>query len=450
MVSVYVGRCERDGVDEVTRHVRAALDALDVAPPGGDVLLQPACPWSHPRYAPDACTEPATVEGVARAFDGAPLVLGIQSLPGFPTRYTAPRAGYDEMSRRIGARQVRFDETAFRRSPDATLGGAGTQAGEDATETTLSVSAAWRDAGFRISIPRLAGSTALPFAGATRHLYDLVPQATQTAEHHRIEEAVGVLARVAPPDLIVLDAIRATHEGGELSGLPVELGIVVIGTDPIAVDLVGAAAYGVPDTELAFLRGAATDGDAPRSASEVDVIGDLTLGDVQALATRVHRMDPNPEAFPRPAKIRVARSPRTRLSGPSGTLTEVFAILRRAGIALDGARETTLVLGPAEAIPDGTTDYSTIVFLGDTARGDYKGYSRVVRLQGRNLTVSQVLQDVPFAMTVGNVRSELGWQFLAAGWAAGLARAFGSVGRVGAGRSVPPAAKGGGEGIREN
>ena len=446
MVSVYVGRCEGTDADEVTRHVRAGFDALGVAPSrAGDVILQPACPWSHPRYAPDACTEPATIEGIAHAFGDSRLSLGIQSLPGFPTRYTAAKTGYDALAGRIGASVVRFDEASFRRMPDAMLGGPSTEPGEDATQTPLSVADGWRAASFRVSVPRLVGSTTLPFAGALRHLYDVLPQGLQTEQHHRIGEAIGVLARVATPDLIVLDGIRATHEGGELSGTPLDLGVLMIGTDPVAVDLVAAAAYGVPEGELSWMPAATARGDAPRSVSDVEIVGDLSLADVRGLADRVRRLDPNPERFPLPAKVRVARSPKTRLSGPSGALTEVFAMLRRAGIALDGARETTLVLGPADAIPDGTTDYSTIVFMGDTARGDYKGYSRVVRLQGRNLPVSQVLQDVPFAMTVANVRSELGWQFLAAGWAASLSRLLGGGRRVGAGESPPLQTEGGGD-----
>jgi cellulase/cellobiase CelA1 len=48
-------------------------------------------------------------------------------------------------------------------------------------------------------------------------------------------------------------------------------------------------------------------------------------------------------------------------------------------------------------------------------------------------------------MTVANVRSELGWQFVAAGWAASIARLTRGVGRVGAGGSSSPAAKGGGD-----
>src|SRR6266542_7147609 len=151
MVSVYVGRCDRDAVDDVARHVGAALDALAVARPAqADVLIQPACPWSHPRYAPDACTEPATVEAVGRALDGKTLVLGVQSLPGFPTRYATARAGYVDVVRRLDAREVRFDEAAFRDVPGATIGGS-----EGTSGTVLAIPSAWNDASFRVSIPRL-------------------------------------------------------------------------------------------------------------------------------------------------------------------------------------------------------------------------------------------------------------------------------------------------------
>ncbi len=435
MASVYVGSCDPGDVDAIARHVQSALEALGVVRPPGDVLLQPTCAWSHPRYAPDACTEPSTIEGLARAFEGSPLVLGTQSLPGFPTRYTTRQAGYDRLAARLSARLIRFDEAAFRPVAGATIG----RPDGGAREATLELPAAWSAAGFRVSIPRLSGSTILPFAGAVRHLYDLLPQAIQAAEHHRIVEALEILARIAAPDLIVLDATRATHEGGELSGKPVDLGSLIIGTDAVAVDRVAAAAYGVSDAEMGFL------GNAPRTIADVEILGDLSLDAIREHSHRIHRLDPNPEAFPVPAKVRVARSPRARLTGPAGALTEVLAMLRLAGISLDAARETTFVLGPAEAIPAGTTDYSTIVFLGDTARGEYSGYSRVVRLAGRNPPISRLLQDVPFAMTVANVRSDLGWQFMMAGLGAGVARSLARMGGAGAAGSVPPPSKGGGD-----
>jgi uncharacterized protein (DUF362 family) len=433
--TVYVGACEAPTPDEVARHIRAALGALSVsAPTSESVLIQPASPWSHPVYAPDACTQVGTIEGVAAALAPAPVLIGVNSLPGFPTRYTTKVAGYDRLAKRIGARIVRFDEVATRTLSGAVI----PQPDGQGTEAVLMVARAWLDASFRVSVPRLAGSTILPFAGALRHLYDLVPPDMQAAELHRIHEAIGLLAAAAPPHLIVLDAIDATHEGGEISGSPVHLGALIVGTDPNAVDLVASVAFGVPSDELSFLPSGGP------SLDDLAIVGDLSLDDLREHSKAVHRLDPDPGVFPLPSNVRVSRSPRARLAGPSGNLTETLASLRRGGVSFAGARETTFVIGPAETIPDGSTDYSTIIFVGDSARGEYRGYSRIVRLPGRNPPISRMLADVPFAMTVANIRSQLGWRFLVAGLAAAFARIVGRFGGGGAGgASDHEAAKGG-------
>jgi len=434
--TVYIGACEAPTPDDVARHVRAALVALSVsAPHGGSVVIQPASPWSHPAYAPDACTVVGTIEGVATAFAPEPVLLGVNSLPGFPTRNTTRAAGYDALADRIGARIVRFDEAAMRTIPNAVI----PQPDGRGTEAVLAVPNAWLDAAFRVSVPRLAGSTILPFAGALRHLFDLLPPDMQAAELHRIHEAIGLLAAAAPPNLVVLDAIDATHEGGEISGAPVHLGALIVGTDPVAVDLVASVAYGVPISELSFAPSGGP------SLEDVAIVGDLSIDELRERARAVRRLDPNPESFPLPSKIRVARSPRARLAGPSGTLTEALASLRRGGVSFDGARETTFVIGPAETIPDGTTDYSTIIFVGDSARGEYKGYSRIIRLPGRNPPLGRILIDAPFAMTVANVRSQLGWRFMVDGLASALARTVGRGGGGTGGASGGDAGEGGGD-----
>ncbi len=52
--------------------------------------------------------------------------------------------------------------------------------------------------------------------------------------------------------------------------------------------------------------------------------------------------------------------------------------------------------------------------MDDTARGEFTGYGRIVRLAGRNIPLIQVLNDVPYAMKVINMRAELGMGFMVA------------------------------------
>ena len=140
MTSVYVASCERYDPEVIAGHVRAASAALGVPPSAGEVLLQPSLPWTHPRYAPDAHTAPAVLEGVARACQGAAVSIGAQSLPGFPTRYSFGRAGYDGLARRIDARLLAFDEDHHRDTPSPGTG------------ASFPLPATWLDASFRVAV----------------------------------------------------------------------------------------------------------------------------------------------------------------------------------------------------------------------------------------------------------------------------------------------------------
>jgi uncharacterized protein (DUF362 family) len=433
MSSVYLASCDRYDAAEIARHVGIAANALGVVlPRDGGLLLQPSLPWTHPRYAPDAHTHPAVLEGVARACEGATVSIGARSLAGFPTRYSFGRAGYDKLARGIGARLIAFEEDDHRETP---LPGTGDR---------FPLPASRLDASFSVAIPRLSGSTYLPFAGALRLGYNLLPADLQLAEQHRMRELVGKVATAAASSLIVVDAIQALHRGGELSGEPVDLGLLIIGTDPVAVDLACAAAYGVPDTELEFLRGTAQTAQ-PGRLSDVEILGDLTAADLAERGRRVERVDPRPEAADLPSQVKVFRSPRASQSGVAGSLREAFAVLARAGISLGKARESVLVIGQVENLPPAGSDTAAIIFMDDTSRADYKGYTRIVRLTGRTPSVSRVLMDVPFVLNIANLRADLGFGFALAGFRGRLARVLGRLGSPRGASRRPSAPKGGGD-----
>jgi uncharacterized protein (DUF362 family) len=376
------------------------------------------------------------IEGVGQALKGATLTVGAQSLPGFPTRYSLGKAGFAAVARAISADLVAFDEAPFRPAP-ATVRVAGAGAA-----SAPPLPGAWLDAGFKVALPRLTGSTFMPFAGSLRHLFGLLPQQVQLSDQRPLPQILAELVAAASPDLIVLDAIQALHQGGELSGTRVDLGVLIIGRNPVAVDLVCAELYGVPPDEMTGLASAAG---GPSDATAIRIVGDLGLDDLKERSGRVRRLDPNPERYPLPAQVKVIRASKARLTGAAGALTETFSILERAGIRLDKARETAIVIGAVDQIPKGTSEYATIVFLDDTSRGDHAGYSRVVRLAGRNAPVSRVLMNVPYAMTIANIRTDLGLGFAMAGIAAKVSRILrgsGGQGREAAGRD---AGKGGGD-----
>jgi uncharacterized protein (DUF362 family) len=353
------------------------------------------------------------IEGVARALSGAATTLAVNSVPDFPARHGLKYAGYEVLARRLDARLVPLDGAVT--SPV-------NLAAPSVLPGSVALPAVWTTASFTVSIPKLTGSTYVAFAGATRHLHSLLPHTQQLENHHRLPEKLADLLSTVSPQLIVVDAIEATHRGGELSGEPVHLGVLIVGTHPAAVDLVCAALYGLEAEQVDFLALAAERGLGPGDLAGVALLGDLRLADLQERAKRIQPVDPSPERYPLPDQIRVIRSDKARQAGVSGSLTEMFLTLERAGIPLKRARETTFVIGGVSSIPRGKSGSATIVFLDDTSHGDYAGYSRVIRLQGRNVPFSRVLMQVPYAMALVNLRAELGGGFAVAGLTASATR----------------------------
>jgi uncharacterized protein (DUF362 family) len=406
MDQVYIVDCAHYNPRTIETGIRTATQALRVTlPQDQTVLIHPDCPWAHPRFAPNAFTDPDVIEGTALALAGNTLTVATNSLPGFPTRYSYRKAGYVDLTQRLGVKLVAIDET----STQTVYLGEGAVVDKEAALPKIALKA-----DFTVALPKLTGSTFVSFAGAIRHHQSLLQDDAQVKEHHHLHTKMVDLLEAAPPDLIVVDAITATHRGGDLSGQPIELGVLIIGTNPVAVDTVCAVAYGFDPAGIKYLQIAAERGCGPIDPAQIQVLGDLTLDALKERAQRVGHVDPYPDHYPLPSQVKVIRSAKSGLTGTGGGLTEAFLTLERGGVHLSKARETVIVIGQVGEVPPGKSDLATIIFLDDTARAEYQGYSRVVRLRGRYVPLNTLLNDVPYAMKVGNLRNELGGEMVTA------------------------------------
>jgi uncharacterized protein (DUF362 family) len=89
----------------------------------------------------------------------------------------------------------------------------------------------------------------------------------------RLNENIVDLASILKPSLTVIDGIVA-GEGHETSGNPVEMNLVIAGTDPVAVDAVGAAVMGIPPTEVKHLVLAEKKGLGTCRLENIEIIGE--------------------------------------------------------------------------------------------------------------------------------------------------------------------------------
>lgn len=87
------------------------------------------------------------------------------------------------------------------------------------------------------------------------------------AHHQTITE----LYRQLPCDLAIVDGIMAMEGDGPTSGTPVPLGVILVGTDALAVDAVGCTLMGVDPHDIGYLQLASDAGLGVIDMGKIDV-----------------------------------------------------------------------------------------------------------------------------------------------------------------------------------
>mgnify|MGYP001037248998 CR=1 FL=1 len=110
-------------------------------------------------------------------------------------------------------------------------------------------------------------------AGVTLSMKNMMGVVTRKASIHvHLSQKIVDLVSVVRPSLAVIDGIIA-GEGHETSGDPVEMNLVIAGTDPVAVDAVGAAVMGIPPENVRHLRLAEKKGLGTCGLDRIEILG---------------------------------------------------------------------------------------------------------------------------------------------------------------------------------
>jgi len=102
------------------------------------------------------------------------------------------------------------------------------------------------------------------------------PSTGVTTDSRVVEGVIKFLKEHGKNDIIVGEGSGAARagEGHETSGNPVKMDLVIAGTDPVAVDAVGAAVMGVSPTEVEHLVLAEKKGLGTCQLENIEVVGE--------------------------------------------------------------------------------------------------------------------------------------------------------------------------------
>ena len=132
-----------------------------------------------------------------------------------------------------------------------------------------------------INLPKLKAHTQLQLTGAVKNLYGCVPGKRKVwwhvQAHHDLARFCDMLvenARAAQSALTVVDAVTAMEGQGPRRGTPRHVGLIVVGDDPVAVDVVLCAIVGLPPQEYEVIQAAMRRQIGTSRLEEIQVVGE--------------------------------------------------------------------------------------------------------------------------------------------------------------------------------
>ncbi len=285
---VIVKRCEEYDGAAIERIVSEGMARLGYDP-SGKVFVKPNVVFSgDPKvYQRNAFTHPsflgASLLAISKKEKVNRVALGENCAVGIPTRYCYKYAGYYVEVRRVKKEAPRpVDIFCMDEDPrdSVFIGGV--------VHDNLRVSRTMARADTKIYLPKLKCHCVCKMTGAVKLNIGICSDDERAVRHDfMLNEKIVDLLSVGWPDFIAMDAIDV-GVGNEAFPTPRKLGLILMGTNPLAVDLVGARLLGLNLDDVPYLKRAVERGYSPTGLDQVAIEGDLSsLADIDEQARRL-------------------------------------------------------------------------------------------------------------------------------------------------------------------
>jgi len=254
-----------------TNPVETTVKALETIGSDVDVVLSRKKPiLIKPNYinskhpSTGITTDSRVIEGIVKFLKERKIEqIMIGEGSGFADTFEAFRvAGVDAVAERWGVKLVDLNKDEFVEvNPPNSVSLKKVRVAKTALESII------------ISVPKLKLHR---FATVTLSLKNMMGALASKGSMHvgkSLSENIADLASVLKPSIAVVDGIIA-GEGHETSGNPVEMNLVIAGTDPVAVDAVGAAVMGIVPTDVKHLVLAEKKGLGTCNLEQITVLGE--------------------------------------------------------------------------------------------------------------------------------------------------------------------------------
>ncbi len=261
---------------EIDASVRKAIELAgglpDVISRGRTVLIKPnLVEVLHPDTG--ATTDPRVCRSIAKLVKeaGARPVIAESSSVGVDTEKAYQVAGY------TGLRDEGFEVIDLKKEETVKVS---VPEGKVLKEVPLPRIAV--EAAAIISVPRLKTHAQTTVTLALKNMKGLLTDTFKRRFHidFGLYEGIADLSTVVKPSLSVVDGIIGQEGLGPISGIPVEMDLIIAGRDPVAVDAVASVVMGFAPRESGVTDAVAKRGIGTARLEEIEIAGEPIV-DVQ-------------------------------------------------------------------------------------------------------------------------------------------------------------------------
>jgi len=283
---VSIVRCmdyDREHVREALHEVLAALGGMSAfIKPGNRVLIKPNLITGTPPER-GATTHPEVLRAVieeVRSAGGEPLVGESPGLESF--HVAARKSGLTEVMQEMGV-----EATPFETWRDVPLG-------PGSIVPSLPIAEPILEADAIISLPKLKSHGLVLYTGCVKNMFGVICGSQKAQFHLRFQdrEAFSTLLTeiyaTAKPTLSILDGIIGMDGNGPRNGDPFNLGILMAGSDGVALDAVACSIVGIDPVESPPLRLASEKGYGTVNLDSIHIHGPF-IEELKAEGFRVPR-----------------------------------------------------------------------------------------------------------------------------------------------------------------
>jgi uncharacterized protein (DUF362 family)/ferredoxin len=239
----------------------------------GPVLLKPNL---LAPAAPEECatTHPMVFAETARALRERGYALAYGDSPGFGHRLpaVARRCGFAHEAEALGIPLAEFELGTDVHRPSASV------------HRQFHVARGVLGARALVNLPKMKTHGLTTFTGALKNVFGVIP-GFRKAEYHVTHPDLEGFSRMLADlnglvrsSLVVMDAIRGMEGNGPRGGAPVDVGLLIVSDDPVAVDAVSCRIAGIDSARVPLLAMAEEAGVGRAASGRIELRGDPVEG----------------------------------------------------------------------------------------------------------------------------------------------------------------------------